>query len=126
MSKTVDVFKVERKSFLNIYNDFDVWMRSLGFRNATLKESMSPMNYNYWTGGANKVDSLYSIENYIQDTLNLSIHFMRDKNKHVFYVVGGMMQISEPIELKQFKADILKQVTELKANILKELSKIPA
>jgi hypothetical protein len=81
LERTVEI--LERQRFLDVYTEFDRWLLSFGFRSANTKESMEHLNY-HWVHYDKHIDSLYSVECYLHDTLKLSIHFLRDRYEHKF------------------------------------------
>lgn len=114
---------LERESFLKTYSDFDSWLRSIGFRSSNIKESMSHRNYHY-SHYDEKVDSLYSVENYIHDVIRLSIHFLRDRNEHKLMFVGSLGRSSEVISLDEAKEFIREEVLKIKNEELSKLNSI--
>jgi len=112
----------KRNRFIEKYQKFDKWLHSIGFRSATYKESSTYLDYNYHTD----IDTMYSTERYIHDVLGLSIRFIRENKRHIFYVTGGApYERSVGIKLIDFQKDIFKQVTDLKNKKIEELNKIP-
>ena len=119
LGRTVEFLK--RQRFLDVYTEFDRWLLSVGLRTANTKESMSLLNCHY--GHYNKyIDSLYSVENYLNDTLKLSIHFLRDRYEHKFMFVGEMGSFSETTNIEQTKELILIEVRKLRDEQLTKLS----
>ena len=113
----------DRQKFIDVYNEFDKWLYSLGFRQPDFKERSTPMDFHY--SFYNKyIDSLDSVECFKQYTLNLSIYFLRDRNEHKFMFVGSFFSHSEVMSIDKAKQEILKQVKELRDKLLKELNKI--
>jgi DNA relaxase NicK len=112
----------KRNRFIEKYQKFDKWLYSIGFRSATFKENSTYLDYNYHTD----IDTMYAVECYIHDTLKLSIRFIRENKRHIFYVTGGApYERSVGIKLVDFQKDIFRQVTELKRKKIQELNKIP-
>ncbi len=118
----------ERQKFLDVYSEFDKWLTGIGFRTGHYwKESATPYDCHY-SHYNEIIDSLYSVEHFILDALNLSIRFLRDRNVHKFIIVAGGTIIggfhSEVISLEEMKTVIIKSITELKNKKLKELETI--
>jgi hypothetical protein len=114
LERTVEI--LERQRFLDVYTEFDRWLLSLGFRSANTKESMGHLNYD------KHIDSLFSVECYLHDTLKLSIHFLRDRDEHKFMFVGEMGSCSETTNIEQTKELILIEVRKLRDEQLSKLS----
>jgi hypothetical protein len=119
LERTVEI--LERQRFLDVYTEFDRWLLSLGFRSANTKESMEHLNY-HWRHYDKHIDSLYSVECYLHDTLKLSIHFLRDRYEHKFMFVGEMGSFSETTNIEQTKELILIEVRKLRDEYLTKLS----
>lgn len=113
----------ERQKFLDIYNDFDKWLRSLGFRSGNYKESSNHLAYNY-SHYNKKIDSLYGVEVYINEVLNLALYFNRDRYEHKFMFVGEMGMHSDTLSLVEMMDSISKDCRALKEQKLKELELI--
>jgi hypothetical protein len=113
----------ERQKFLDIYNDFDKWLHSLGFRSGNYRESSNHLAYNY-SHYNKKIDSLYGVEVYINEVLNLVLYFNRDRYEHKFMFVGEMGMYSEILSLVEMMDCISKDCRKLKEEILKELELI--
>ena len=107
----------ERLGFIEIYQDFDYWLLKLGFFN---ENSSTPLDYQY-SHYNDKIDSLYSVEHYINKRLDLSIRFLRDRNKHMFMIVGDYGMCSELYSIDEFKLLIRNTVITLRDQKLKEL-----
>jgi hypothetical protein len=119
LKRTVEI--LERQRFLDVYTEFDRWLLSLGFRSANTKESMGHFNY-HWGYYDKHIDSLYSVECYLHDTLKLSIHFLRDRHEYKFMFVGEMGSCSETTNIEQTKELILIEVRKLRDEQLTKLS----
>jgi len=113
----------ERQKFLDIYNDFDKWLRSLGFRSGDYRESSNHLAYNY-SHYEQKINSLYGVEVYINEVLNLALYFNRDRYQHKFMFVGEMGMHSEILSLVEMMDSISKDCRRLKEEKLKELELI--
>lgn len=113
----------ERQKFLDIYNDFDKWLRSLGFRVGDYKESSSHLAYNY-SHYEQKINSLYGVEVYINEALNLALYFNRDRYEHKFTFLGVMGMQSDTLSLVEMMDSISKDCRALKEQKLKELELI--
>lgn len=118
---------LDRKMFLNVYSEFDNWLRSIGFRAGHYwKECATSLDFHY-SHYDNDINSLYGVECYMNDTLKLAIRFLRDRNEHKFMFVGEMGASSEVYSIEKTKELILSQVRELrdeKLSKLKELENI--
>jgi hypothetical protein len=112
---------LERQNFLDIYSEFDRWLLSLGFRSANTQESMGHLNY-HWGHYDKHITSLYSVENYLHETLKLSIHFLRDRYEHKIMFIGEMGSYSETTTIEQTKELILIEVRKLRDEQLSKLS----
>jgi hypothetical protein len=128
MKKTKKQFErnveiLERQRFLDVYTEFDRWLLSLGFRSTNTKESMGHLNY-HWGHYDEHINSLYSVECYLHDTLKLSIHFLRDRNEHKFMFVGEMGSCSEITNIEQTKELILIELRKLRDEQLTKLSEL--
>lgn len=111
----------ERSTFLYVYTELDMWLRMVGFRPSKYPECSTSADVNYWS---KEIDSLYSVELYMLDSLNLKVRFMRDRNKHLIYSIGGMMQRSDGVTIDYFKENLLEYVKNLKDEKIAELNKI--
>ena len=107
----------ERLEFIEIYQDFDRWLLNLGF---TVEHSSTPQDYHY-SSYNNLINSLYSVEHYINKRLGLSLRFLRDRNKHMFMVVGDFGSCSDIYSIDEFQQIILDTITILRDKKLKEL-----
>ena len=115
---------LKRKEFINYYVEFNEWLDTMVWRPATYKERGTPSDFHYHTYD-NYIDSLWGIEAYYHDTLNLSIRFMRDRYEHKYMIVGefgGYSEVKTQDEMKTILGDLVrKHVTELRT----KLDKIP-
>ena len=111
---------LERKQFLDVYSKFDEWLSSIGFRSGCYEQG-SYYNY-HWSHYDKYIDSLYSVELYLHDTLKLSIRFMRDRNIHKMMFVGEMGSCSETYNISEMKELILIEVRKLRDEQLSKLS----
>ena len=118
LERTVEI--LERQKFIDVYAEFDRWLLLLGFRSANTKESMIHLNYN-WGHYDKYINSLYSVENYLHDTLKLSIHFLRDRYENKIMFVGEMGFCSETTTIEQTKELILIEVRKLRDEQLSKL-----
>ena len=107
----------ERLEFIEIYQSFDQWFLNLGF---TMENSSTPQDYHY-SHYDGEIDSLYSVEHYINKRLDLSIRFLRDKKKHMFMIVGDYGMCSKIYSIDEFKVLILNTIITLRDQKLKEL-----
>lgn len=109
----------ERKQFLQVYTDFNNWLVKLGFENdRSLKSTALDFHYSWYD---EKLESLCSVEHYINERLKMSIRFVRGRNEHKFMIVGELGASSELITIDEFK-DLLKQeVIKLRDEKLSEL-----
>lgn len=113
----------ERQEFIDVYTEFNKWLRHLGFRSANYKESMSPLSYS-WSHYNEHIDSLFGVEYYICEPINYRIYFLRDRYEHKLMFVGEIGSCSEVITLEQAKEVILKDVRMYRDEKLSELQKI--
>lgn len=113
----------ERQKFIDIYNDFDKWLRSLGFRSGNYRESSSYSAFNY-SHYEEKIKSLYGVEVYINEVLNLALYFTRDRYEHKFMFVGEMGMHSDTLSLVEMMDSVSKDCRALKDKKLKELELI--
>ena len=106
----------KRKKFLKKYAKFDKWLNSKGL---SQQQSNTVFDYHY-SFYDKKVDSMHSVECWRNPILKISIRFLRDRNKHLFYIIDQDVLLS----LKEFKKTIkiilnleidkqLKQLNEL-------------
>jgi hypothetical protein len=114
---------LERKNFLDVYADFDRWLISVGFKSAKFKESMDHLNY-HWSHYDKDIDSLYSVECYLHDTLKLRINFLRDRYEHKFMFVGEMGSYSKTTNIEQTKELILIELRKLRNEQLSKLNEL--
>ena len=117
LERTVEI--LERKQFLDVYSEFDKWLSSIGFRNGCFEQG-SYYDY-HWSHYDKYIDSLYSVELYLHDTLKLSIRFMRDRNVHKMMFVGEMGSCSETYNISEMKELILIEVRKLRDEQLSKL-----
>jgi len=117
LKRTVEI--LERQQFLNVYTEFDKWLSSIGFRSGSFEQG-SYYDY-HWSHYDKHIDSLYSVELYLHDTLKLSIRFMRDRNIHKLMFVGGMGACSETYSISEMKELILIEVRKLRDEQLAKL-----
>lgn len=111
----------DRQKFLDVYSEFDDWLKTLGFRSGHYwKESASHLDINYWKD----IDSLRSVEHYINDALQLSLRFLRYRNEHSFHIISGFMLLGVKMNLEEMKEHILATCKEIKNKKLKELDSI--
>ena len=108
----------ERQKFIDIYNDIDKGLRSLGFRSGNNNLAYNYSHYN------KKIDSLYGVEVYINEVLNLALYFNRDRYEHKFMFVGEMGMHSDTLSLVEMMDSISKDCRALKEKKLKELELI--
>ena len=118
----------ERQKFLTIYTEFNRWLESIGFRQGHYwNESSTNLDVNYWTDEKDKlyVDCLHGVEHYVNDTLELNIRILRDRNTHTIYEIAGAMQRTIGIPLEEYKQGLLTYCTGIKNEKLKKLEKLP-
>jgi hypothetical protein len=113
----------ERQRFIDVYNNFNSWLHSIGFRQANMKEIGGHLDCNFWT---TEIHSMHSVEQYVHDVLGWRIWFMREQNRHVFYIVVGFMSRSEELTLEQFKEYISTTVKRMRDEKLVALNAIGA
>lgn len=119
LERTIEI--LERQKFLDVYTEFDRWLLSLGFRDVNTKESMGHLNY-HWGHYDEHINSLYSVECYLHDTLKLSIYFLRDRYEHKIMFIGEMGSYSKTSTIDETKELILIQVRKLRDEQLSKLS----
>lgn len=95
----------DRQKFLDTYRDFQNYLGELGFVSYVGYES-TPEDY-YYSWYDTKINSLYSVERYVNEDLKIDIRFLRDKYEHKFLTLGG-----EVYPLKNFKENIKNWVKE--------------
>lgn len=109
----------ERKQFLQVYTDFNNWLFKLGFESDKTYKSNS-LDYHYsWYD--DKLESLSSVEHYINERLKMSIRFLRGRNEHKFMIVGELGASSELIPIDEFKELLKQEVIKLRDEKLAEL-----
>jgi hypothetical protein len=108
-----------RMSFLKVYDEFNLWLRQIGF---VVKHSSTTQDFNY-SHYDEYVDSMYGVEFYTHPVLKLSLRFVRDNNEHkVMFVGEGLFgEHSEVIPLEDVKPNILEAVRQTRDLRLKEL-----
>ena len=106
--------------FIDVYSQFDRWLVSIGFKS---KKTSSYGDYHY-SEYDKYIDSMYGIEHYYHNILNISIRFIRDKNEHRFMLVSANCLHSKVMTLTDFKDDILLEVKNLKEEQLNKLNSI--
>jgi len=114
----------ERKQFLDVYSEFNLWLKSIGFRIGHYWNESATTEDCHYSHYDDHIDSLWGIEHYIHDALNLSIRFLRDFHEHKFMFVGKMGSHSEVYSLEQTKEIILNEVRELRDLRLAELNEL--
>jgi hypothetical protein len=111
----------ERQVFLDVYNDFDDWLNGLGFRMGHYwKESGGALDCNYWKD----IESLRSVEHYVNDTLQLSIRFIRLREEHSFHIICGYMLLSRKLSMTEMKDHIFSICQEIKKKKLDKLESL--
>ena len=109
----------ERKQFLQVYADFNNWLLKLGFESDKSYKS-THLDYHYsWFD--EKLESLCSVEHYINERLKISLRFLRGRNEHKFMVVGELGSYSELLSIDEFKNDIQNEVIRIRDEKLAEL-----
>ena len=115
---------LERQSFLDVYSEFNNWLtKYVGFKD----KSMAMREGDCMTMNniiVNEINTLWGVEHYTIEALNLSIYFARERNRHIFYVVEGFFARSAPLTIEEFKADIVKQVTARREKKMEDLSEL--
>lgn len=123
--KTLAIKEIEeRQAFLDKYNEFDKWLRSIGFRAGHYWKESSTYQDVYYSTYDKYIDPLYSVEHFVNDTILFSVRFIRDRYKHKFMFVGGIGAHSELYSLEETKELILSEVRKLRDEKLKELKKL--
>lgn len=111
------LFISERQRFLDVYDNFNEWLRYLQFKQG---DGGTELDCNYW----HEIDTIYGVEHYMNNALNISLRFMRERNKHIFYIICGPFIRSYPLTIDEMKIEVMKDVRSIKDEKLKELSKI--
>lgn len=119
LQRTIEV--LERKQFLDVYAEFNTWLRSIGFRAGDIHESSTCLDF-HWSHYNEDIDSLHSVECYLHDVVNLAIRFLRDRHEHKFMFVGIMGSSSEVYTLEETKELILNDVRRLRDEQLLKLN----
>lgn len=109
--------ETKRINFIKKYSEFDKWLLSLQFKT---QNTSTYADYHYLHYD-NHINSMYGIEHYYNEILNLSIRFIRDSKTHKFMIVGGLGNYSDIILLNEFKNQILTEVKTLKLEQLNKL-----
>lgn len=110
-----------RQKFLDVYTQFNNWLREIGFRQGHYWKESSTISDCHYVHYNEHIDSLHSVEHYVHDAVNLSIRFLRDRYEHKIMFVGGMGSYSDVLTLDQAKAQILMDVKRLRDEKLAEL-----
>lgn len=109
----------ERKLFLQVYTDFNNWLFKLGFEcDRSYKSTALDCHYSWYD---EKLESLYSVEHYINERLKISIRFLRGRYEHKFMIVGEFGASSELIPIDEFKELLKQEVIKLRDEKLAEL-----
>lgn len=117
--KTKDKEYEERKQFLQVYTDFNNWLYKLGFESdKSYKSTHLDFHYSWYD---EKIESLCSVEHYINERLKMSLRFLRGRNEHKFMVVGELGSHSELLSIDEFKKDIQNEVIRIRDEKLAEL-----
>lgn len=109
-----------RMDFLSKYEEFDKWLLSIGYVSGKIG-SIQAYHYSVYD---NHIDSLYSVEYYVNDILRTEISFIRDRTEHKFIIVGEMGSFSEPISIDEMKTFITAVTLKEKNNLLHKLESI--
>ena len=122
-----DVTSIEKRNFerrvkfLKIYTDFDKWLINTLYFKDTHINGVRDYNYSHYK---KYIESLYGVEHYKQDSIRLSLIFIRDRHEHKFMFIGEMGSISKVYTINKFKKLIIEDVKRLRDEKLKELDKI--
>lgn len=115
-----DTEKDDRKKFLLDYTQLDNRLHELGFK---CVKTNTPADYHY--SHYNKIiDDLYGVEHFVNETLNLSIRFLRDRHEHKIMMVGTVMQAGNVYTLKEADLCITHWVKDQKTELLEKLNLI--
>lgn len=102
-----------------MYADFNNWLLKLWFESDKSYKS-THLDYHYsWFD--EKLESLCSVEHYINERLKISLRFLRGRNEHKFMVVGELGSYSELLSIDEFKNDIQNEVIRIRDEKLAEL-----
>ena len=110
----------KREEFLQVYSDFDRWLKSIGFcakHSNTPDDCFSSFYLDY-------VDPLYGVEHYTNDVLRASVRFCRDINTHTFIIIPMFGICSDKTSLEDLKSGLLKTCVFAKTEKLKELNNL--
>lgn len=112
----------ERLAFLNTYDEFDQWLRRVGYKRA---QSSTTSDFQ-WSHYDKLVDSMYSVEYYRHPVLKMDMRFLRDKNEHKLVFVGGGMfgEHSKVVTLEDAKASILAAIVSTRDKAMQELQSL--
>lgn len=111
----------ERLAFIDVYTEFDKWLKGLGFRIKTIDEGMMPED-NWCSAYSTYVTGLYGAESYKHDVLELDLRFARDREEHKFIFIGGFGENSKVYTLDEFRAEILHWVTTVRDEKIDKLT----
>ncbi len=112
---------LERQQFIDVYENFNKWLRQMGYRPAKIIGESSLTDNNTLI---HSVDTLWSVEHYVLDALRMHLYFVRERNKHVYYFVHGLFEHSYPHTEEEFKAQILKDTKAKKEAMLNQLNNV--
>lgn len=115
----------QRENFIEIYNQFNVWLTNLGFRTGHYWNDASTQYDYHYTHYNDLVDAMYSVECYVHDELNFKIRFLRDRNEHKFIFITGECGSTTPVlSLDESKQLILSILIEGKMELIRKLEKL--
>ena len=115
---------LERELFLRTYEEFDTWLRGIGFKIANLEEyyRANAVHYSHYE---QFIDALCSTEVYINHAINMRIMFQRDRYEHKYMLVGGIVcSCSKVMTEKEFKDQLIKDVRKYRDEKMGELGKL--
>ena len=119
-----EIVILKRTEFLNVYSEFNKWLLSIGFREGHYWNENSISNY-HWSHYDELISPMHGVEHYVNDPLEYSIYFMRDRNKHLIMFVGGLFGGHSALySIEQTKELILNKAKEIKAEKLSELNAV--
>lgn len=115
-----DTEKDDRKKFLMDYTQLDNRLHELGFK-CVKTNTADDYHYSHYK---QIIDDLYGVEHFVNETLNLSIRFLRDRNKHKIMIVGTVMQAGNVYTLKEADLFLTNWVKDQKNKLIEKLNLI--
>lgn len=113
-----------RQLFIDAYTNFDKWLLSIGFRNGHYWEEASTesdYNYSYYD---EHINSFYGVECYVQDTLELTIRFIRDRYEHKIMFIKNTPTTYSLDEAKEYILADFRKIRDEKTAKLSVIAEI--